>query len=77
MSIIKIQINHIRNITKEDLASHLYNEIGEEYDISEDDIEDYFEIKYVLQLPNGSFVTVFTLDFPTLAVRDLELKDIL
>ncbi|MGP5101987.1 hypothetical protein [Psychrobacter celer] len=77
MSIIKIQISHTRNITKEDLASHLYNEIGEEYDISEDDIEDYFEIEYVLQLPNGSFVTVFTLDFPTLAVRDLELKDIL
>lgn len=77
MSIIKIQINHTENITKEDLASHLYNEIGEEYDIPEDDIEDYFDIEYVLQLPNESFVTVFTLDFPTLAVRDIELKDVL
>lgn len=77
MNIIKIQINHTKNITKEDLAFHLYNEIGEEYDISEGDIEDYFNIDYVLQLPNDSFVTVFTLDFPTLAVRDIELKDIL
>nr|WP_317198675.1 hypothetical protein [uncultured Psychrobacter sp.] len=77
MSIIKIQINHTENIPKEKLAFHLYDEIGEEYDISEDDIEDYFNIDYVLQLPNDSFVTIFTLDFPTLAVRDIELKDVL
>lgn len=76
MSTVKVQINHTTNISKEDLASHLYNEIGEEYDIPEYEIEDYFNIEYVFLLPNDCFTTIFTLDFPELELRDQEPKDI-
>lgn len=76
MSIVKVQINHTKNLDKIDLASHLYDEIGEEYDLSEDDVEDYFEIENVFKLPNDSFITIFAIDFPALALRDLEPKDI-
>lgn len=76
MSRVKIQINHTKNLNKSVLASHLYDEIGEEYDLSEDDIESYFEIENCYKLPNDSFITIFTIDFPELALRDLEPKDI-
>lgn len=76
MSIVKIQINHTKNLNKSVLASHLYDEIGEEYNLSEDDIENYFEIENCYKLPNDSFITIFTIDFPELELRDLEPKDI-
>ena len=47
MSIVKIQINHTKNLNKEVLASHLYDLIGEEYNLNEDDVVDYFEIENV------------------------------
>jgi len=76
MSILKVQINHTDNISKEYLASHLYDEIGEEYDIADYEIEDYFSIDYVFKLPDNSYTTVFTIDFPNLELRDQEPKDI-
>jgi hypothetical protein len=76
MSIVKIQINHTKNLNKAVLASHLYDEIGEEYDLSEDNVEAYFEVEKVYKLPNDSFITIFVIDFPELALRDLEPKDI-
>ena len=77
MSIVKIQINHIKNLSKEVLASHLYDLIGEEYNLNEDDVEDYFEIENVYKLPNNSFISIFIIDFPALEYnRDFKPKDI-
>ncbi len=76
MGIVKIQISHTKNLNKEVLASHLYDEIGEEYDLSEDDVESYFEIENIYKLPNDSFISIFTIAFPELDLRDLEPKDI-
>jgi len=76
MSIVKIQINHTKNLNKEVLASHLYDLIGEEYNLSEDDVEDYFEIENVYKLPNESFISIFIIDFPDLEHnRDFKPKD--
>ncbi|MWW24260.1 hypothetical protein [Algibacter lectus] len=76
MSIVKIQINHTKNLNKEVLASHLYNLIGEEYNLSEDDVEDYFEVENVYKLPNDSFISIFIIDFPALEHnRDFQPKD--
>ncbi|MFL0203008.1 hypothetical protein [Tenacibaculum maritimum] len=76
MSIVKIQINHIKNLNKEVLASHLYDLIGEEYNLNEDDVEDYFEIENVYKLPNDSFISIFIIDFPELShTRDFQPKD--
>jgi len=76
MSIVKIQINHKINLDKIELSSYLYDEIGEEYDLSEDEIESSFEIENVFKLPNDTFISIFTIDFPDLALRDLEPKDV-
>jgi len=76
VNIVKVQINHTENLTKVDLASYLYAEIGEEYGIPDNEIEDYFTIDYVLQLPNNSFSTFFILDFPDLELPNQALKDI-
>jgi hypothetical protein len=76
MSLVKTQTNHTKNLNKGILASHLYDEIGEEYDLSEDEVESYFVIENLYKLPNESFVTIFTIDFPDLALRDLEPKDV-
>ncbi|MDN5058241.1 hypothetical protein [Aliarcobacter butzleri] len=76
MEIIKIQINHEKPIFTRDLATILYNQIGEEYDLNEDEIKDYFEILSVMLLPNDTFVTVLTFELPELPTRDIELKDI-
>jgi hypothetical protein len=76
MSIVKIQINHTKNLNKEVLASHLFDLIGEEYNLSEDDVEDYFEIENVYKLPNESFISIFVIDFPALEHnRDFKPKD--
>ncbi|SFZ81053.1 hypothetical protein [Tenacibaculum maritimum] len=76
MSIVKVQINHTKNLNKEVLASHLYDLIGEEYNLNEDDVEDYFEIENVYKLPNDSFISIFIIDFPALEHnRDFQPKD--
>lgn len=77
MNTFRVQINHTQNINAELLATHLYNEIGEEYDISQDDLEDAFEIENVYLLPNDTFITIFTLEFPELEMRDAKPKDII
>jgi hypothetical protein len=76
MSIVKVQINHTKNLSKELLASHLYDEIGEEYGLDEYYFEDYIEVVNVYQIPNGNFISVFTLNFPEIDLRDLEPKDV-
>lgn len=76
MESIKIQINHEKPIFTKDLANMLYEQIGEEYDLSKQEIKDYFEILSIMVLPNDTFVTVLTFEFPELATRDIELKDI-
>ncbi|MDE5419149.1 hypothetical protein L3049_14205 [Labilibaculum sp. DW002] len=76
MCIIKIQINHTKNLNEDLLASLLYDEIGEEYGLDDYYFEDYIEVINVNQIPNGSFISIFTLDFPEIDLRDLEPKDI-
>ncbi|WP_196895821.1 hypothetical protein [Aureivirga marina] len=76
MSIVKIQINHTKNLSKENLAFYLYDLIGEEYNLSEEDVEDYFEIENVYKLPSNNFISIFTIDFPELSHnRDFQPKD--
>ncbi|MDM8519667.1 hypothetical protein QUF64_06440 [Anaerolineales bacterium HSG6] len=70
MNIVQIQINHKENITIKELAIAFYNEIGEEYDLSEEDVAEFFHIENRFLIPNGTFITVFTLDFPELELRD-------
>lgn len=77
METIKIQINHEKPIFIKQLAIVLYDQIGEEYDLSEDEIKDYFEILSIILLPNDTFVTVLTFELPELPTRDIELKDII
>jgi hypothetical protein len=76
MSTVKVQINHTKSLSKEVLASHLYDEIGEEYGLDEYYFEDYIDVVNVYQIPNGSFISVFILDFPEIELRDLEPKDV-
>lgn len=76
MEAIKIQINHEKPIFARDLATILYDQIGEEYDLTEDEIKDYFEILSIMLLPNDTFVTVLTFELPELPTRDIELKDV-
>lgn len=76
MATIKIQINNEKPIFKRQLTSILYDQIGEEYGLSEDEIKDYFEISSIILLPNNTFVTVLTFELPELETRDIELKDI-
>jgi len=77
METFKIQIIHEELITKKELSTILYNEIGEEYNLSEDDIEDLFEILDTFLLPNNTFSTNFTFSIPDLELRDIEPKDII
>lgn len=76
METIKIQINHEKPIFTKDLANIFYEQIGEEYDLNEEEIKDYFQISSIMLLPNDTFVTVLTFEFPELPTRDIELKDI-
>ena len=76
MATIKIQINHEKPIFIKDLATILYDQIGEEYGLSEEEIKDYFEILSIILLPNDSFITILTFELPELETRDIELKDI-
>ena len=76
METIKIQIIHEGLITKKELSTFLYDEIGEEYNLSKEDIEDLFEILDTFLLPNNTFSTTFKFSIPDLELRDIELKDI-
>ena len=76
MSIIKVQINHTQNLNEKMLAAHLYDEIGEEYGLDEYYFEDYIDVEKVYQIPNGNYISIFTLEFPELELRDLEPKDV-
>ncbi|MCK5051950.1 MAG: hypothetical protein KAS53_09525 [Candidatus Cloacimonetes bacterium] len=77
MNSIKIQINHQAIITKEELALVLYNEIGEEYDLSEEDVEALFSIENILLLPNDTFTTNFKIELPEIELRDIEPQEII
>ena len=77
MNIVIIQINHKEHITVRELSSAFYNEIGEEHDLSEADVEEFFAVESQLLIPNGTFVTVFTLSFPEIELRDQTPEDII
>ncbi len=76
METIKIQINHKQPLTLKKLATILYDEIGEEYDLSLEEIEDYFTFLSSIILPNGTFITVLEFNIPELATREASLKSI-
>ena len=76
MNILRIQLNHDAVITKQELASFLYNEIGEEYNLTEENVIDFFSIESCIFIPNQTFVSVFTISLPDLELRDIEPQDI-
>lgn len=73
---IRVQIHHEEALPLRYIWEPLYDEIGEEYNLSEDEVEDFFTIEQQFVLPNKTFVTVFEVDFPELEVRDTAPKDI-
>lgn len=76
METVNVQINHQRAIHLGELASHLYNEIGEENDLSEEEVQEFFNIKSQMVIPDGSFITVFEVTLPDLELRDQTPQDI-
>lgn len=76
METIKIQINHKEPLTINRLANILYDEIGEEYDLSLEEIEDYFTFLSSFILPNETFITILEFNIPELATREASLKSI-
>lgn len=76
MEIIKIQINHKEPLTLKKIATVLYNEIGEEYDLSLEEIEDYFTFLSSTILPNDTFITLLEFNIPELTTREISLKNI-
>ena len=76
METIKIQIHHKEPLTLNKLANILYDEIGEEYDLSLEEIEAYFIFLSTSVLPNETFITVLEFNIPDLATREASLKSI-
>ena len=76
METIKIQINHKEPLTLNKLANILYDEIGEENDLSLVKIEDYFTFLISTVLPNETFITVLEFNIPELVTREVSLKSI-
>ena len=76
METIKIQINHKEPLTLAKLATILYDEIGEEYDLTLEDIEEYFTFLSSTFLPNETFITVLEFNIPELVTREASLKGI-
>ncbi len=76
MEIIKIQINHKQPLTLKKIATILYDEIGEEYDLTLEVIEDYFNFLSSSILPNATFITVLEFNIPELVTREFTLKNI-
>ena len=77
MSLIKIQVKHKSHITFKQLTSPLYDEIGEEYDISEEEIQDCFSIESQLLIPDDTFITIFKIYLPELELRDRDSEDVI
>lgn len=73
---VKVQIHHEEALPLHFIWHPLYDEIGEEYNLSDDEVKDFFTIQQQFVLPNKTFVTVFTVDFPELEVRDLDPREI-
>ncbi|PIB39203.1 hypothetical protein [Maribacter sp. 4G9] len=73
---VKVQIHHEEALPSQFIWRPLSDEIGEEYDLSEDDVKEFFSIQQQIVLPNKTFVTVFTVDFPELEVRDTDPREI-
>jgi len=76
MQTIKIQIHHKEPLTVKKLATILYDEIGEEYDLMIEDIEDYFTFLSCTFLPNGTFISVVEFNLPELETREASVKGI-
>ncbi len=76
METIKIQINHKEPLTLNTLATILYDEIGEEYDLRLEEIEDYFTFLSSIILVNDTFITVLEFNIPELDTREVYLKSI-
>jgi len=76
METIKIQINHKEPLTVNKFVTILYSEIGEEYDLSLEDIESYFTFLSSNVLPNDTFITVLEFNMPELVTREASLQTI-
>lgn len=70
MEQVRVQINHTEALSKADLALYMFNEIGEEYNLTEDDVVSYFTIESTILIPNGTFITVFSIDIPNIGLGD-------
>lgn len=73
---VKVQIHHEEALPLHFIWRPLSDEIGEEYNLSDDEVKDFFTIQQQFVLPNKTFVTVFTVDFPELEVRDIDPREI-
>ena len=76
METIKIQINHKNPLTIYKLANSLYDEIGQKYDVSLEDIEGYISFLSSNVLPNETFITVLDFEMPEIDTRELDLSSI-
>ncbi len=76
MQTIKIQIHHKEPLTVKKIATILYDEIGEEYDLMIEDIEDYFTFCSCTVLPNETFISVVEFSLPELETREASIKGI-
>lgn len=77
METIKIQINHKEPLTVKKLATILYDEIGEEYDLVLEDIEEYFTFLSCTLLLNETFISVIEFTLPELVTRETTIKGII
>jgi len=76
METIKIQINHKEPLRVRKLATVLYDEIGEEYDLGLEDIEEYFTFLSSTLLLNETFISVIEFTLPELDTRESSVKGI-
>jgi len=76
MHSFKIQINHIGTLTIKDLSYSLYDEIGEEYNLNEDEIQELINLESSLILPNNTFASNFNIELPLLESRDIKPQEI-
>lgn len=76
METIKIQINHKEPLRVRKLATVLYDEIGEEYDLILEEIEEYFTFLSCTLLLNETFISVIEFTLPALDTREVSVKGI-
>src|SRR4051812_20088290 len=76
MNTIKVQINHEVSLTTRELGTILFNQIGEEFNLSLENIISFFAIENTNVLPNNSFNTIFIIELPDLELRDVEPKEL-